>query len=213
MRSVDFSFTSQHIMSLMAPFTRKRDAPAAARANELVQAAKRLYHTLWHGFVGTGIARVPVAGDTTRLPHANGLSPLERKLAWSQHYMAANLAGTQQLRQVMGHLQFGARVVLGDCIFLTVSPNPQHSGLVLRLSRYRANDPCLAGDDDQEKELRRNCGRSHPSLEAQSETAAAKRDDEYSINLPIPSYEHRRIAAARDPLAGIEAYDVHIRLR
>ena len=211
-RSVDFSFTAQHTMSMVTPFTGKRDTPAALRANELVQAAKRLYHTLWHGFVGTGIARVPIAGDTTRLPHAHGLSPLERKLAWSQHYIAQHLPGTQQVRRMMGHAQFGARVVLGDCIFITVSPNPQHSALVLRLSRYRADDPCLAGEDDLQTELRRNCGRSNPSLEAQSETAEAQCETA-EVNLPIPSYEFRRIASARDPLAVCDAYTAHIRLR
>ena len=54
---------------------------------------------------------------------------------------AQNLPGTQQLRQLMGHRQFGARVVYGDCLFFTISPDEQHSALVLRLSRFRKNDP------------------------------------------------------------------------
>ena len=90
---------------------------------------------------------MPIAGDTTRLPYANGLTPLERRLAWSMHFMCQNLPGVQQLRQLMGHAQFGARIVYGDCIFITVSPNSQHSALVLRLCRTRRNDPSLSADD------------------------------------------------------------------
>ena len=78
--------------------------------------------------------RVPIAGDISRLPYATGLTALEKRLAWAQHFLAKNLPGSQQLRQVMGHCQFGARVVYGDCIMLTISPNEQHSCLVLRLS-------------------------------------------------------------------------------
>ena len=57
MRSVDFSFTAQHTMSLVAPFTGKRDTPAAARA-KLVQAAKRLYSTISSGMAS--LARAPL---------------------------------------------------------------------------------------------------------------------------------------------------------
>ena len=47
----------------------------------------------------------------------------------------------------MGHRQFGARVVYGDCLFITISPNEQHSALVLRLSRFRRNDPYVQNGD------------------------------------------------------------------
>ena len=82
------------------------------------------------------------------------ISPeLEKKLAWAQHFLAQNLPGSQQLRQIMGHAQFGARILYGDCIFITVSPNEQHSALVLRLSRFRRNDPFVAHSDDNVKRI------------------------------------------------------------
>ena len=183
------------------------------RALPMVLAAKALYHALWHGSTGSGLSRVPIAGDTTRLPFANGLTPLEKKLAWSQHFKAQNLGGTQQVRQLMGHRQFGARVVLGDCIFLTVSPNEQHSALVLRLSRYRANDPSLNGEDDIQRGLRKFLGAQVPSLEAPAEEQRGKRNDDMEYELPLPDYELRRVAAARDPLAVCDAYSVEVRLR
>ena len=90
---------------------------------------------------------IDAPGDVTRLPYATGLGALEKKLAWNMNAMAETLPGVQQTRQLMGHMQFGARIDYGDCLFFTFSPNPQHSGLVLRLSRYRRNDPFLDGDD------------------------------------------------------------------
>ena len=38
-----------------------------------------------------------------------------------------------KLERTMGRSQFGARIVYGDCLFFTISPNEQHSCLVLRL--------------------------------------------------------------------------------
>ena len=128
-----------------------------------VKAAQSLYHHLHNGFTGKGVHRVPIAGDTTRLPYATGLTPLEKRLAWAQHHLAANLGGSQQLRQTMGHCQFGARVVYGDCIFVTISPNEQHSALVLRLSRFRRNDPYVQHGDGI---LQRLACADFPALEA-----------------------------------------------
>ena len=128
-------------MTPIAPVFGKRGNPNQVSSEELVKAAERLYHQLHHGFTGSGVHRLPIAGDTTRLPFAIGLSPLEKKLARAQHFLAAHLAGSQQLRQIMGHRQFGARVQYGDCLFFTVSPNEQQSALVFRLSHFRDVDP------------------------------------------------------------------------
>ena len=98
---------------------------------------------------------MPLAGDTTKLPYADGLTPLQRRMAWNVHFLCQNQPGGQQLRQQMGHAQFGARVVYGDCLFYTLSPNEQHSAWVLRLSRYRANDPGVQGDSDLHATIRK----------------------------------------------------------
>ena len=140
-RSVAFKWAAEHTMSTVTSFFGRRGAATDTSAAAWIEAAQTLYEKLHTGFTGTGVHRVPIAGDTTKLPFATGLSPLEKKLAWAQNNLAKQLAGTQQLRQLMGHTQSGARVVYGDCVFITVSPNEQHSALVLRLSRFRANDP------------------------------------------------------------------------
>ena len=119
-------------MGTLAPFFGKRNSATDTNAQEYIKAAQNLFHHLHHGFIGRGLHRTPIAGDTTKLPFASGLSPLEKRLALSQHFLSAHLPGTQQLRQLMGHRQFGARVVYGDCLFFTISPNEHHSALVLR---------------------------------------------------------------------------------
>ena len=85
---------------------------------ENVAALKNLAHHLQHGVIGKNDMKIPIAGDTTKLPYAHGLTSLERKLAHAQVYLAQHLGGTQAVRRLMGHSQFGARVIYGDCIFL-----------------------------------------------------------------------------------------------
>ena len=95
-------------MSSVSFLKRSKDEASQFDSSDLVEAAKSLYRHLHFGFVGTGMHRLPIAGDTTKLPYATGLSPLEKKLAWTQHFLAAQLPGSQQLRRGMGHRQFGA---------------------------------------------------------------------------------------------------------
>ena len=73
-----------------------------------------------------------------------------------------------QVRQLMGHAEFGARVVYGDCIFFTISPNEQHSALALRLSRYRENDPYLREATEHANTLRAMGQRDAPALETET---------------------------------------------
>lgn len=159
-----------------------------------IEAACNLYYHLHHGFTGTGVHRVPIPGDTTRLPFATGLNAVEKRLAWAQHHIAKHMGGSQQLRQLMGHSEDGARVNYGDCLFMTISPNEQHSALVLRLSRFRQNDPYIRHGSEMQ---RRMAQADYPPLEARRTPMLPK--DEVVIDLP--EYDLRRVASARDPLA------------
>jgi hypothetical protein len=228
-RSVWFKWTAEHTNSILTPYTGKRGAPQSVVANELVEAAKVLQHQLWHGHTGSGTSKMPIAGDTTRLPYAVGLTPVQRRLAWNMHFLCQNLPGVQQLRLTMGHAQFGARVHYGDCLFLTISPNEQHSSLVLRVSRYRRNDPFIQGDAPVQKSIRRTAGRDAPKLEAtdvdcnigdddgaeelEEPTACSHRSAEEAVEVELPDYESRRISSARDPMAVMDAHAVNARLR
>ena len=99
------------------------------------------------------------------------------------------MRGTQQIRLKIGHCLFGARVVYGDGIFMTITPSERHSGLVLRLSRYRRNDPIVQED------LRQACGHDTPRIET-DDVAYAE----------LPAYKLRCKSAARDPYAVVSAF-------
>ncbi len=44
-------------------------------------------------------------------------------------------------------------MVYGNCDFFTISPNEQQSALVLKLSRFRENDPYVAHNEAVFKKL------------------------------------------------------------
>ena len=221
-RSVVFQWEAEHTMSAVTRFTGKLGSATDTYASALIAAAQTLYDKLHNGFVGTGVHRVPIAGDMSRLPHANGLSALEKQLAWASKYLCAKMAGTQALRRVMGHMQFGARVEYGDCVFATTSPNPQHSALVLRLSRFRRNDPFVVHGGASRQLV---AGRGYPPLEATRRTPAAPKGESNSSNphdeiseeadviIDLPEYSLRRAYTAQDPHAIIEGYNVEIYFR
>ena len=198
MRSVGVKWKAEHTMSALTPFHARPGAATNTEARDLITALQNLYEQLHKGSVHTGLSRIPINGDITRLPNAYGLPPLERRLARELSFLAQSLPGTQPLRRLMGHMQFGARVVYGDCIFLTISPNEQHSALVLRLTRYRANDPSVLHGDEWR---RRVAGPDYPPLEE-------------GVTIDLPEYDLRRAAAAQDPYAVVEAYkiDIYVRL-
>jgi hypothetical protein len=232
---VVYKHTAENTMSLLANFVGKRNRPASTTANEYITAAQNLYHHLREGFVGKGLHRIPIAGDTTRLPFAEKLSRLERRLAWALNYLARHMPGSQQLRQVMGQCHFGARVVYGDCVFFTISPNEQHSCLVLRLSRFRRNDPYLQykEDDDHKNEVwqslaradtplleqkRRKvgnggCQRLHKATLEASPCACHADQSQADVEVILPEYDLRRKASLHDPLAVVNAYRIEIYLR
>ena len=203
-------------------FAQKRGSATMTSSWDYIQAAKNLCWHLQNGVVGSGPTRIKISGDTTLLPRAKGLKPLERRMAWAQHFLAKRMSGTQQVRQLMGHRQFGARVCHGDCIFFTISPNPQMSALVLKLSRYRESDPYIKHGSETARRLARQ---DYPRLEAKrartvpvrpettNEDKDSRQEDNVEIELPIPDYDERLTATARDPLAIVEAYRVEVILR
>ena len=99
----------------------------------------------------------------------------------------------------MGHCIAGGRAVYGDPIFMTLTPNAQHSALVCRLSRHRRNDPINAADVPGAKEMRTSIGRDAPSLEADPV-------------IELPPFKARAMLNARDPLAVLEAFKVEVRV-
>ena len=100
----------------------------------------------------------------------------------------------------MGRVGFGAALVYGQGIFITISPSERHGGLVIRLSRYREEDPLLK--HSQAAEEKKWIGKDKPSLETRDNRRGS---DE-------PDYETRKIILARDPLCAVDAFTVHVRV-
>jgi len=67
--------------------------PTDDNATELLRGAAGLYGKLWKGSYTHRGRRRAVAGDTTRLQYAEGLSPVERKLLRSVGFMASHVSG------------------------------------------------------------------------------------------------------------------------
>lgn len=140
--------------------------PMESHATRMIQAAGGLYEKLWKGtYVAGSKKRRKIAGDTTKLKYAEGLTEDQRKIVRELDHRVSNLEGTQQIRLRMGHCIFGA-MVFGDSIFLTISPSDRHFGLTLRLSRHRRNDPILRTGDDAEDMAMRVARADWPRLEA-----------------------------------------------
>ena len=86
--------------------------------------------------------------DVSKLQYATGLTRTQRDIVRDLCFLSSKQPGTQQIRLMIGHALFGARVEFGEPLFITVSPSSRHSGMVLRLSRYRSCVPGIAPDVD-----------------------------------------------------------------
>ena len=81
------------------------------------------------------------------------LTEMERNLVKDLVFLQKKHAGTQQVRLMIGHALFGARVEFGDPLFVAISPSSRHSGTSIRLSRYRQSDPALRNNLDDRSDF------------------------------------------------------------
>ena len=122
-------------------------APKAANESEaewmarLLNCKKKLTHLLEHGRYGPH--RKAVDGDLTKLPFAEGMDKTDTIVAKSLIAVTSEQPGCQAVRRQIGHVLDSAKNAYGHALFLTISPNERQSSLVLRLSRYHADDPLL----------------------------------------------------------------------
>ena len=168
---------------------------AAEQAERTVNAARSLYKRLTRGKWHDGKRLRPVKGDTSKLSLCKDLSTVEQHLVRNMRLRSQNLPGTQEVRRVIGQCLLGARIEFGPPLFITISPGARHSGLVMRLSRYRQEDPAV------EEEQRAWIGADTPSLWAGSE----------HVNVDLPTYKMRRNVTCRDPWSVTQAFTCSIR--
>ena len=117
-----------------------------------------------------------------------------------------SIAGCQQIRKTIGACCFGFRVVHGECIFVTVSPNRRHSSMVLKLSRARNADVGVAGKDDVSTARREHAGPSTPHIFSATTLRRDPDGDEVVKEILMPPLLVRQAWNAQDPLASVYHY-------
>ncbi len=164
-------------------------------------AAAKLYKLLQTGeYVTPCGRRVPVKGDLAKAMQIVGLSSKQKALLKNYQFMSARIAGTRQIRRSINHLVFSARVFYGLPVFMTVTPSERHSGLMIRLTRYRRSDPAVT------------CGKPEflPWVGYDAPSLQTREGDIESETIELPEYDLRREMTARDPLCCSSAFRVAI---
>ena len=181
LRRLTFKWQSVWQGSLWRKWKSQRQAIAPVPTLKWVQAARGLYNKLRSGtYITAGGKPKPIQFDTRKLPYARGLTTDEKELLQDVKGMQGHMPGTIEVRRRIGRFLFGARVEMGEPLFITISPTTRHNTLCIKFSRYRAADPGGAEEG----------ARDRPKL---WDTAEA--------NIEVPPYDTRRQLTARDPWA------------
>ena len=122
-----------------------QDKAGVAHAADLLKAVEGLYEKLQKGFwTDSNGKKRSINKDFSKLRYAENLDKLQKNIIEDLSFLGQKFAGTQQIRLLMGHDLFGAAIAYGTPLFWTISPNANHNGLTIRLSRYLKNDPYVA---------------------------------------------------------------------
>ena len=203
---------------------------------QLVDAATSVLQRLQKGTVLIGDKMKPVNGDLALLCKAKDLTAGERLLLRCYLHITQSIAGCQAIRRRIGHCLFGFRVVFGECIFVTVSPNRRMSGLIMRLSRIRPNDSMantrLRATHPHVRKRAHHAGASTPSLYTSIDNdrdleylfteyadmswsereKARERIERIFLDLEMPTVSEKQAWNAEDPLASVHNYLVNMRV-
>ena len=198
MRNLTTKWSALSESSAACKHTVDREKAGNVHAAELAEAAAKLYERLAKGYYLHGSRRLPIKYDVSKLRYADKLTPMERNLIRDLEFLSSKLPGTQQIRLMIGHSLFGARVEYGDPLFLTISPSAKHSGMCIRMSRYRESDPAIFAESHARATMRPWHTSQLPKI-----WATGNGD---SIGIEIPEYDVRRMMTSRDPWAVMQAF-------
>jgi len=185
-----------------------------ASAVKYVKAAERLLERHESGEVWIHGRKQRVNGDFTRLRYADGITEDEEDLLRLYRKSTRCLAGGQEMRRTFLPKTNGFRIVYGDCIFLTITPDRRRSSLVWRFHRARRNDTFLQDYDGVERDRttywrRKWSGPNEPSLYHDEEFVGFEIDAQELAS--FPTVDECKAMSARDPLSTVLHYDVCIR--
>ncbi|CAJ1359418.1 unnamed protein product, partial [Effrenium voratum] len=191
LRRITFKWQSVWGGSLWRRWQGNRQKLAAVPKSDWIQAAQGLYQKLQSGTYLSADGRSrPIQYDTRKLHYAKGLTAEESQLLQDVRAMQATMPGTIEVRRRIGRFLFGARVELGEPLFVTISPTTRHNSLCIRFSRYRRTDPGSGSCS----------GRNVPQV---WETGFTE--------LGVPPYDDRREQTARDPWAVVLSFQTIVR--
>eukprot|EP00438_Fugacium_kawagutii_P017484 Skav217980 [mRNA] locus=scaffold496:402099:408191:- [translate_table: standard] len=163
--------------------------------------AIQLLRALQGNYISQGGKPKPVKGDVSKLPYVRGLTPAARKLVQNMRHTAQSMPGTQEARKRMRFEIEALRIKFGTPIFVTFSPDEAHQMLYIRMSRARFSDPVRAASAYQNWDV---SDREYPPL-----------DGNYTLPIHVetfcralPTWDQRRQAMARDPLASVDGFRV-----
>ena len=191
LRRLTFKWHSVWQGSLWRKWKSQRQAIATTPMLKWVQAARGLYNKLRSGTYTTASGKPkPIHFDTRKLPYARGLTTDEKELLQDVKGMQGHMPGTIEVRRRIGRFLFGARVEMGEPLFITISPTTRHNSLCIKFSRYRAADPGGTAEGARE------CPRLWETAEA---------------TIDVPPYDTRRQLTARDPWAVVLSFQTVVR--
>ena len=173
---------------------------------ELIQATRKIWEHISKNSVVIGGNKRNVNGNLGMLFAADNITSAEKIILRSYLNTTASIAGCQALRRRMGHCCFGFRVVQGEVVFVTVSPNRRNSSMILKLSRARENDTSLDASDDVARERRKHCGPNSPKIFSTTTILDDPFAERASLEIPLPDIFIRQGWNAQDPLSSCHHY-------
>ena len=153
---------------------------------ELMTAARKVWERIAKNTVTINEKKTNINGNIGMLFSADGISSAEKTILRAYLNTIANIAGCQAIRRKIGHCCFGMRVVNGETIFVTVSPNRRHSSMILKLSRARRHDTSLVGTDPVTRTRREFCGKDLPRVFSQNWYEDDERGESAIKEIPLP---------------------------
>ena len=132
---------------------------------------------------------------------ADGITVAEKTILRAYLNTTSSIAGCQSIRKKIGHCCFGLRVVYGETIFVTVSPNRRHSSMILKLSRARKNDTSSKGNDPVKEARNQFCGKDFPKVFSQNCYLDDLQGEKTVKEIPLLALWVRQAWNAQDPLS------------
>lgn len=177
-----------------------------ANLDILIEATKKIWQRISSNTVVINGHKKNINGNIGMLFSADNISQAEKIILRSYLNTTASISGCQAIRLKIGHCCFGFRVVHGEVIFITASPNRRHSAMILKLSRARRNDTSLDAGDDVARARQKHCGKDSPRMFSQRSIFDDPSGEQTSVEIPLPDIFVRQGWNAQDPLSSCFHY-------